>query len=119
MKVYVFDPKLPPETRGCCERKRKIWEEFPSVENQDPMPGDIDASYYSYTDKSVYFLKGEKVWQNVLFHPRQKQIRNGVKHIGNWFEKWYDICDVRNMDEPIEIIGNKTDTQDVNTSITR
>lgn len=92
--VYVYDPKEPKETRGCCVRKKKITEEFPPAEGSKPLPANLDSVYYSYKDSAMYFIRDEEVWQNVLFHPRQKHVKNSVKYLGNWFEKWFDICDV-------------------------
>lgn len=92
--VYVFDPKEPQETRGCCVRTRKITEEFPSPEGDKPLPENLDAVYYSYKDSAMYFIRDEEVWQNTLFHPRQKHVKNSVKYLGKWYEKWFDICDV-------------------------
>lgn len=92
--VYVFDPKEPKETRGCCVRQKKITEEFPSIEGDKPLPANLDSVYYSYKDTAMYFIRDEEVWQNVLFHPRQKHVKNSVKYLGNWYEKWFDICDV-------------------------
>lgn len=94
--VYVYDPTdEDDETKGCCVRIQKIWEEFPALEGEKPIEGDLDAVYYSYNDTTVYFFKGEDVWKNELFHPRQKQIRNGIKYVGKWYDHWYDICEVR------------------------
>nr|KAG5688239.1 hypothetical protein BaRGS_034281 [Batillaria attramentaria] len=93
--VYVYDPKEPEESRGCCVRKRKIWEEFPPAEGQDPLPADLDAVYYSYQDKMMYFFKGEKLWKNSVFDPRQRRIYNSVELLGNWWQRWMDICDVQ------------------------
>ena len=93
-QVYVYDPKEPKETRGCCVRKRKIVEEFPPAEGSKPLPANLDSVYYSYKDSAMYFIRDEEVWQNVLFHPRQKHVKNSVKYLGHWFEKWFDICDV-------------------------
>ncbi|KAL4232259.1 Matrix metallopeptidase 21 [Mactra antiquata] len=93
--VYVYDPKVPKESQGCCVRTNKIVDEFPSVEDStEPLPTNFDAVYYSYVDESMYFIKDEDVWKNVAFHPRQKHIKNGVKYIGKWFDIWFDICDV-------------------------
>ncbi|KAK3595878.1 hypothetical protein CHS0354_014708 [Potamilus streckersoni] len=92
--VYVFDPKLPKGERGCCERKRKLQDEFPAEEGSEPLPDRLDVVFYSYKDQSVFFFKDEDVWQNVPFHPRQKQIKNSVKYLGKWYDKWFDICDV-------------------------
>ncbi|XP_048746011.2 matrix metallopeptidase-21-like isoform X2 [Ostrea edulis] len=98
--VYVYDPKVPDQSKGCCVRKQKVWKEFPPAEGEDPLPSDLDAVYFSYNDKKIYFLKDETVWENVLFNPRQKKIKNSVKKIGPWYQKWYDVCDVRKMDKP-------------------
>ncbi|WAR21721.1 MMP21-like protein [Mya arenaria] len=92
--VYVYDPLEAEDTRGCCVRKRKLQEEFPAVEGSEPLPDNLDAVYYSHVNESMYFIKGEDVWQNVHFHVRQIHISNGVKYIGKWYEKWFDICDV-------------------------
>jgi hypothetical protein len=71
-------------------------EEFPTLDGDKPLQGGIDSVYYSYNDTTVYFFKGEDVWKNELFHPRQKQIRNGIKYVG----KWYEHCkvDMHNVD---------------------
>ncbi|XP_045190503.1 matrix metallopeptidase-21-like [Mercenaria mercenaria] len=92
--VYVFDPKVPEESRGCCLRKNKIQDEFPASEGSQTLPDNIDAVYYSHIDESQFFIKDEDVWQNIAFHPRQKHTTNSVKYIGKWFDKWFDICDV-------------------------
>lgn len=106
-QVYVYDPTdEEDETKGCCLRIRKIWEEFPPLDGERQIEGDLDAVYYSYNDTTIYFFKGEDVWKNELFHPRQKQIKNGVKYVGNWFAHWYDICDVRPTFSNFEIPSN-------------
>ncbi|XP_050396044.1 matrix metallopeptidase-21 [Patella vulgata] len=92
--VYVYDPKTENFTNGCCVRKRKIVEEFPALEGEDPLPNDLDAVYYSYKDQAIYFIKDEYVWHNALFNIGQKVIQNGVKKDGLWYNKWFDICDI-------------------------
>lgn len=94
-QVYVYDPKEPLETRGCCVRKRKIWEEYPPAEGHAPLPGKLDAVYYSYQDKMQYFIKDESLWRNKFFDPRQKRLINSVELTGNWYDRWMDICDVQ------------------------
>ena len=93
-QVYIFDPKEPKETKGCCVRQRTLREEFPAAEGSKPLPDNLDSVYYSYKDSAMYFIRDEDVWQNVLFHPRQKHVKNSVKYLGKWYEKWFDICDV-------------------------
>lgn len=63
--------------------------------------------YYSYKNKTVYFIRDEHVWQNVLFHPRQKQISNSIKYVGKWYNMWFDICDVRKMHDELPVVFNQ------------
>ncbi|XP_046372126.2 matrix metallopeptidase-21-like [Haliotis rufescens] len=96
--VYVYDPKEPEETRGCCVRKVKIVDEYPVKEGEKPLPATVDAVYYSYKDKAMYLFKDEEFWQNTRFHPRIKQTQNTLEYRGKWYEKWFDICDVTDME---------------------
>lgn len=92
----MFDPKQPDETRGCCERKLKIVDEFPLLDGEgQAFPSSVDAVYISYNDQSMYFFKDDDVWKNTLYHPRQKVIKNGLKYVGQRYKKWFDICDVK------------------------
>jgi hypothetical protein len=96
LQVYVFDPKEPQESRGCCERKRLITEEFPSgIEDDLPLPANLDAVYYSYQDKMQYFIKDENLWRNRVFDPRQRRVYNSIEYLGKWYDRWMDICDVQ------------------------
>ncbi|XP_041371054.1 matrix metalloproteinase-21-like [Gigantopelta aegis] len=95
--VYVYDPKEPEDTRGCCVRKRLVTEEYPALEGETPLPANLDAVYYSYKDKAMFFIKGEEYWINSLYHPKQKVIQNAIEYKGKWYEKWFDICDVTKM----------------------
>ena len=92
--MYVYDPKEPKDSLGCCVRVTNLTDEFPPAVGHRPLPANIDAVYYSYIDQAMYFIQGEDVWQNVLFHPRQKSVKNSVKYLGKWWDKWFDICDV-------------------------
>lgn len=98
-----------PSTTGCCERIVNIREEYPSVDDS-PLPDNLDAVYYSYKEKSMYFLKGEDVWKNVRFHRRQRNTVNEIRHEGKWYDHWYDICDVKNT-----IITPNGEIEDVGT----
>ena len=96
LQVYVVDPMEPQETRGCCVRKRRISEEFPPATEGDlPLPDKLDAVYYSYGDRMQYFIKGENLWRNRVFDPRQRRAVNSVEFMGKWYERWMDICDVQ------------------------
>ncbi|CAG5116421.1 unnamed protein product [Candidula unifasciata] len=92
--VYVYNPAAPESDRGCCVRKRKIIEEYPPAEGHRPLPSNLDVVYYSYKDKTMYFFKGDNLWRNKLFDPRQRRIHNSIEFLGPWYQKWMDICDV-------------------------
>lgn len=89
----MFDPKAVDEDYGCCERKVLIQDEYPAYEGELGLPANLDSVYYSYKDYSMYFIKGEDVWKNMLFTPRNSTTQNKVMYIGKWYQKWYDICD--------------------------
>lgn len=38
------------------------------MEGEDFLFSDLDVVYFFYSDKKVYFLKDEIVWENVLFN---------------------------------------------------
>ncbi|XP_054706403.1 matrix metalloproteinase-21-like [Uloborus diversus] len=92
--VYAYD--VSKGTEGCClpGYPKYIHQEFPSINKESSLPNHLDAVYYSYTDRSMYFLKGIHYWQNVAFNPLDRRRINKVK--GPWLisSKWYDICDV-------------------------
>ena len=104
-QVYTFDPlEEHPDRRGCCEDIRNITEVFPTPPGEAPVQTPIDAAYFSWTEKSVYFFKAEDVWVNTLYRPRAL-VRNLMKYVGKWYHKpeesyattkhkWFDICDV-------------------------
>ncbi|XP_076461306.1 matrix metalloproteinase-21-like [Babylonia areolata] len=96
-KVYVFDPKEPAETRGCCVRITNLVDEFPAPAGSAShvMSHLLDAVYYSYADRMQYFFKGEDYWRNRVFDPRQRHIVNSAEYMGKWYTKWLDICDVQ------------------------
>ncbi|XP_042240544.1 uncharacterized protein LOC121878398 [Homarus americanus] len=93
-KVYGYD--VSKGSTGCClpGYPRRIREEFPSA-TQDfrPLPRDLDAVYYSYTDQTLFFLKGHMFWEMVTFNAHDLLRNNSV--VGPFFihQKWYDICD--------------------------
>ncbi|CAL1268580.1 unnamed protein product [Larinioides sclopetarius] len=92
--VYAYDVSRGKE--GCClpGYPKHIHKEFPSVTKESSLPSHLDAVYYSYTDRSMYFFKGIYYWHNVAFNPLDRRRTNKVK--GPWLvaSKWYDICDV-------------------------
>ncbi|GBM27548.1 hypothetical protein AVEN_257860-1 [Araneus ventricosus] len=94
VKVYAYDVSRGKE--GCClpGYPKHIHKEFPSVTKESSLPSHLDAVYYSYTDRSMYFFKGIYYWHNVAFNPLDRRRTNKVK--GPWLisSKWYDICDV-------------------------
>ncbi|XP_042898572.1 matrix metalloproteinase-21 isoform X2 [Parasteatoda tepidariorum] len=93
--VYAYDVNKGRE--GCClpGYPKHIHQEFPSVNKDSALPSHLDAVYYSYTDRSMYFFKGTHYWHNIAFNPLDRRRTNKVK--GPWLisSKWYDICDVQ------------------------
>ena len=85
-------------TRGRSTRKLLITDVFPAVPGHTALPAQLDAVYYSYRDKMMYFLKGEDLWRNKSFNRRDHTTHNSIEHIGKWYDKWLDICDVAVMD---------------------
>ncbi|XP_055878666.1 matrix metalloproteinase-21-like [Biomphalaria glabrata] len=98
-EVYVYNPTATDNEKGCCVRKRKIIEEFPPAEGHNPLPSNLDVVYYSYKDKMMYFFKGEDLWRNKLFDPRQRRTVNSIEYVGPWYHKWKDVCDVNIMNK--------------------
>ncbi|GIY90400.1 matrix metalloproteinase-21 [Caerostris darwini] len=92
--VYAYDVSRGKE--GCClpGYPKHIHKEFPSITKEASLPSHLDAVYYSYTDRSMYFFKGIYYWHNVAFNPLDRRRTNKIK--GPWLvsSKWYDICDV-------------------------
>ncbi|XP_059176612.1 matrix metallopeptidase-21-like [Physella acuta] len=92
--VYVYKANAPEAERGCCVRKNKIVDEFPSEPGHKALPANLDAVYYSFRDQMMYFFKGEELWRNKLYDLRHTTIQNKIEYLGNWWNKWVDICDV-------------------------
>ncbi|GFU45318.1 matrix metalloproteinase-21 [Nephila pilipes] len=92
--VYAYDVTRGKE--GCClpGYPKHTHKEFPSVNKESSLPSHLDAVYYSYTDRSMYFFKGIYYWHNIAFNPLDRRRTNKIK--GPWLisSKWYDICDV-------------------------
>lgn len=94
-KVYGYD--VSKGSTGCClpGYPKRIKDEFtPADEDSRSLPRDLDAVYYSYTDKTLYFLKDRLFWELVTFHPHDR-LRHNNNVVGPFFvhHKWYDICD--------------------------
>ncbi|XP_076068177.1 matrix metalloproteinase-21-like isoform X2 [Oratosquilla oratoria] len=94
-KVFGYDVKR--GTEGCCLPKypKLISDQYRPVDRfSDPLPGHIDAAYYSYSDQAVYFFKGKLYWELVsypaLTNTRDTDLVQGPFQVDN---KWYDICD--------------------------
>ena len=75
-----------------------MWEEFPPADGEEAnrLPANLDAAYFSYTENTLFFFKGDDYWQNVAFDPTKHSDapENSVVYKGKWYDKWYDICDI-------------------------
>ncbi|XP_076345934.1 matrix metalloproteinase-21-like [Tachypleus tridentatus] len=91
--VYAYDVERGNE--GCClpGYPRKINLEFPSTDPKSKLPHNLDAVYYSYSDRSMYFFKGKYYWKNRAFNPLDRRRRNTIVGPKLISSKWHDICD--------------------------
>lgn len=103
--VYAYDPRR--GKKGCClpGYPKELAQEFPiSTSNEDgdesrptkpsKLPSNLDAVYYSYTDKRMYFFKGNTFYENIAFNPRDRRRINKLKGPKDMATKWHDICSV-------------------------
>lgn len=81
---------------NCCERRVKFWDLFrmakKSLRRRLPLP--IDAVYYSYADKTIYFFKGNDYWADTCFDLASSTVDSCIEYKGLWADHWYDICDI-------------------------
>lgn len=81
-------------TRGCCEKKVKFKDLFPTYKREESVVmGNIDAVYFSYAFQRMFIFKGADVYENV--HYAAGAGRNSLVRIGPWYHTWRDICDVQ------------------------
>lgn len=83
---------------GCClpGYPKLTRKEFPPSPGSKPLPDNLNAVYYSYTDTAMYFFKDDEYWVNEAFHPLDRLRTNSVTGPHPMSNKWYDICDVDN-----------------------
>ncbi|XP_026690400.2 matrix metalloproteinase-21-like [Ciona intestinalis] len=72
---------------------------FPGWGGASPLPSNIDAAYYSYTEQAYFFYKGHYFWKMAgnperLANPRMWIPRNAVGPRRRISSNWKDICDV-------------------------
>ncbi|XP_056407475.1 matrix metalloproteinase-21-like [Hyla sarda] len=74
---------------------RAITDVFPAHVNGDHPQSDLDAVYYSFTHKSVFFIKDEYVWRMVGDRDMQYSAStNALLPRSPINDLWSDICDV-------------------------
>ncbi|XP_013404681.1 matrix metalloproteinase-21 [Lingula anatina] len=73
---------------------KSFTEQFPTMSNSEQLTGNIDACYYSYNTKHLYFIKDDKVWQNECFDVNQTQITNCLRYINKRSHRWRYLCEV-------------------------
>uniref|UniRef100_F6UHX2 Peptidase metallopeptidase domain-containing protein n=1 Tax=Ciona intestinalis TaxID=7719 RepID=F6UHX2_CIOIN len=72
---------------------------FPGWGGASPLPSNIDAAYYSYTEQAYFFYKGHYFWKMAgnaerLANPRMWIPLNAVGPRRRISSNWKDICDV-------------------------
>ncbi|XP_076308828.1 matrix metalloproteinase-21-like [Tachypleus tridentatus] len=91
LKVYAYDVNRGHE--GCClpGYPKDITKEFPPETPESKLPDNLDAVYYSYAHRSMFFFKGKLFWENKSFSPLDKHRRNKI--VGPWSisSKWLQL----------------------------
>ncbi|XP_032869706.1 matrix metalloproteinase-21-like [Amblyraja radiata] len=77
---------------------KRIIDVYPPLDPGDHPLGNLDAVYYSYTYRAVFFFKGLYFWRVV--GRRERGASPGLPYNGLWprrrvSEQWVDICNVR------------------------
>ena len=113
IQVYEYNPHEKTNS-GCCESIVLFTDMFPlhpdsantiefMGETVHPLTGNVDAVYFSYGDRTVYFFRGKYVWENTLFHVMDPETgivkynsidQNELRFRGKSNEFWQDLCHV-------------------------
>ena len=86
--MYVYDPAA--GANRCCEHKAKFSDLYPTPEGK-ALEGDVDAVYFSHTQRKQYFFKDEDVWIN---ERPDNSSPHRLRFMKEWYGIWFDICDV-------------------------
>ncbi|KAI7797049.1 putative matrix metalloproteinase-21 [Triplophysa rosa] len=93
-QVFRFDIRT---NRLAKSSPQKITAVFPAVVPGDHPVSNVDVSYFSYTQNSVFLLKGERYWQVVNARDRRRKPSlplNALLPHRDVDQQWFDICDV-------------------------
>ncbi|XP_038649462.1 matrix metalloproteinase-21-like [Scyliorhinus canicula] len=76
---------------------KKIVDFFPPMVAGDHPVGNLNAAFYSYTHRALFFLKDRYYWRVASEMERQANPAlpaRGLHGRGKVSEQWYDICDI-------------------------
>ncbi|GCC26612.1 hypothetical protein chiPu_0005030 [Chiloscyllium punctatum] len=76
---------------------KKMVDFFPPMVAGDHPVGNLDAAFYSYTHRALFFLKDQYFWRVVSEQERQVSPALPVRGLhgrGRVSEQWFDICDI-------------------------
>ncbi|GAB6023256.1 Matrix metallopeptidase 21 [Chamberlinius hualienensis] len=92
--VYAYD--VTKGKQGCClpGYPKTIQEEFPSAPGNTQLPFNLDAVYYSYTDKTLYLFKDKEYWIDIAYSYHEWKNIHMVTGPYPINQKWRDLCDV-------------------------
>uniref|UniRef100_A0A4W3K862 Matrix metalloproteinase-21-like n=1 Tax=Callorhinchus milii TaxID=7868 RepID=A0A4W3K862_CALMI len=93
-QVTAFSVEL---NRKISGYPKKIIEVFPPVDANDHPIGNINAVYYSYTHRAIFFIKDKYFWKvadKTDRHLKPELPQNGLHPRRRVAEQWVDICDV-------------------------
>ena len=118
-QVWEVDPHAPDGQQGCCENQMMFVDMFPlsASDNElkiidgefvEPLTGNVDAVFHSHIHRTVYFIRGLFVWENIRYSNRDPVTgdflgynspdQNELVFLGRVNDFWQDICEV-NMDQ--------------------
>lgn len=76
---------------------KRMADVFPAVEPRSHPVRHLDAAYYSYAHKSVFFFKGHQYWKVVSDEDRRRRPGlpvDGLLPARPISGTWFDVCDV-------------------------
>ncbi|XP_071949218.1 matrix metalloproteinase-21-like [Antedon mediterranea] len=93
-QVYVFDVNSHSVISGYPKPINDVYApRFPTV-NDDPLPSNFDATYYSQKHRTLFFFKGDQYWR-ISYHRKSANVyeRKFIRP-KDWNTYWNDICEV-------------------------
>lgn len=102
LQVFAYDMSYNnPSEAGCCvdNYPKPIGTAYQGTDWYVPaLETNIDGAYYSYSDRTLYFFKGDYYWASTYNHRPGHQVGGSNVRVGSRQmykdEKWTDLCEV-------------------------